>query len=233
MTSGIYCLKFNNTYKVYIGKSKHIEERFKEHLYSFKNNSAANKLQEAYNKYGIPTLVYLAEEDNENLLDILEIEAIEIFNSKVDGFNSTTGGTKSKGGLSGLESSNIKYSKEQLLMCLDLLIDEKLIKYKDISLKTGISEDSIRDIASSRTHTWLKSAYPEKYLKLEQMKAIRLSNRASISSKTGNVFQVKSPENNYLSVSNISQFAKEHGLERNRLTKLLKGSIKQYKGWTL
>lgn len=231
VVSGIYILRFKNTDKVYIGKSKHINKRFKEHLYLLKNNMASIKLQEAYVKYGTPSLEVLIEEDDQSLLDSLEREAIEIFDSMNNGLNSTLGGTFSVGGLGGLNSPVLKYSEDQIIYCLDLLINPKLLKYKDISTLTGISEDSIRDISSGRSHIWLKSSYPKKYATLEKMKELRISNRRSIGSITNSIYKVISPYGKVFSITNITAFAKEQGLERNRLGKLLRGSILTYKGW--
>ena len=44
MTIGIYRLVFKDTDKCYIGQSVHIEKRFKDHLNSFKTETATTKL---------------------------------------------------------------------------------------------------------------------------------------------------------------------------------------------
>ncbi len=112
MTIGIYSLKFNNTNKRYIGLSINIEHRFKQHIASFKTEDTSTKLLEAYKLYGQPTLEVIAECTEEEL-EYLEIEAILIYDSINNGFNSVSGGSKGCG-LSGELNGASKYSNQQV-----------------------------------------------------------------------------------------------------------------------
>ena len=86
MTCGIYLLRFNGTKAVYVGQSINIEERYSSHIRYMRAKTTSHKLQYAYDTYGIPTLEILVECDKE-LLNETENEAIAIFNSVENGFN--------------------------------------------------------------------------------------------------------------------------------------------------
>ena len=67
MSQGIYKItnKINN--KCYIGKSQNIEERWKQHLYDYKNNRYPNKpLYKAFLKYGILNFSFQIIENIQN-----------------------------------------------------------------------------------------------------------------------------------------------------------------------
>lgn len=57
MSSGIYQLKFGRD--TYIGKSNNISRRWDEHLKKLTEGKAAKKVQDAYNKHGVPEAVIL------------------------------------------------------------------------------------------------------------------------------------------------------------------------------
>ncbi len=231
MTIGIYCLKFEGTDKVYIGQSKHIEKRFKEHLYVLGLQQGSGKLQKAYNNFGPPTLSILIEETNEDTLNDLEINAIEVYNSYIEGFNSTTGGTESMGGLAGLESSNLKYTKDQLLECFLLLTDSHAHKY--IAEITNISIYTVRDIAIGRTHKWLQIEYPEIYADIKKANILRQSIRSSAKRKGIEYPEIMSPEGTVYKVENLTKFASEHKTCRSYLGEVLRKHRPSYKGWKL
>ena len=84
---GIYALWFEKSSMVYIGQSTNIEQRYKEHISSLKNNKHTNyKVQNEYNKYGIFELVVIQECLVDDLYS-LEIQWTEEFNSLVVGLN--------------------------------------------------------------------------------------------------------------------------------------------------
>jgi group I intron endonuclease len=231
VTIGIYCLQFEGTDKVYIGQSKHIEKRFKEHLYALRLQQGSEKLQKAYNIFGPPTFSILIEETNEDNLNDLEINAIEVYNSYINGLNSTTGGTESVGGLAGLESSNLKYTKDQLLECFLLLTDPHTHKY--IAEITNISISTVRDIATGRTHKWLQIEYPEIYADIKKANILRQSIRSSAKGKGIEYPEIMSPEGTVYKVENITKFASEHKICKAYLGKVLRRQRPSYKGWIL
>ena len=67
-------------------------------------------------------------------------------------------------------STSTKYTKEQYIYVLSLLVSENKLKHPSISKLTGVKVDVIRDISSLRRHKWLEVACPTEYHKLKQLK---------------------------------------------------------------
>jgi len=171
MTCGVYLLRFKNTDKVYIGISENIEKRWSSHKYSIKNRLWPDKLQGAYDKYGLPNLEIICECTKEEL-EINEREAIEIFNSLHNGFNSRDAGSCGAGlSISGESNGRAVYSNRQIEDVFNLLVDT-LLTHKEISDKTGVSIQAISHISAGTAHAWLASIYPEKYMELVSKKRV-------------------------------------------------------------
>lgn len=222
MTCGIYLLKFENTNKVYIGQSLNIEDRFIKHKSAFSRQAAAPKLQNGYNNFGMPTLMIILECSYKELNDA-EKEAIEIFDSVNNGFN-----TLSEAGnpvLFGEKVGTSKYSNEQYISVLRLLVQENpTLNKRDIENITGVSIYTIRHIAALESHGWLKEVEPLLYDKLKHIKSIRYyrgTQYPKLISPTGEIHEVV----------HISNFSKEHGLLQPKVTELLKGRKNMHKGW--
>ena len=88
-TIGIYMIKNIINNRVYIGKSKHIEQRFKEYSNSLKNNYCHNsKLQDDYDQFGIESFNFKILEGCDYCdLDRLESEYIRQFDAYKNGYN--------------------------------------------------------------------------------------------------------------------------------------------------
>lgn len=226
MTIGIYVLKFKGTDKVYIGQSNFIEKRFTGHKRLLELGLGSTKLQEAYNIYGIPTMEILCECTLKEL-DDLETEAISIYNSRNNGFNSTDGGnTGSK--LYGPDAGQSKYSREDIIKCFELLVNTTYM-HKEIADITNVSINVINQISSGARHTWLAKEFPEMYEKLISLKYSKKS-----ASRKGIVYpKIKSPTNEIFTISNLREFCRLHSIDPGHLGKVLKGIYKQHKGWTL
>ena len=99
MTCGIYKIENTKNNKCYIGCSKNIENRWKEHLYSLKKDSHHSiKLQNSWNKYGEKHFKFeiIEECDNDILFD-REKYYIDKYNSAILGCNMIDGtGVKPK-----------------------------------------------------------------------------------------------------------------------------------------
>lgn len=239
MTIGIYCLKFNGTDKVYIGQSDNIERRFKEHLRLFKNYTASTKLQEAYNTYGSPNLLILAESSLDDL-DIFEDEAISIYNSVNNGFNTYSYSNQAPTRKYGEESGNAKFTNGQILEVFFLLISDKYYSADEISKITQVSSDIISKISCCSLHNWIRELYPMEYDILISKKYTRKaasSNLVSIklgANKQGIKYpSIKSPEGIIFEIDNAYRFAKERGLAPNHFQEVLNGHRKSHKGWRL
>lgn len=70
MTTGIYLLNFKDQ-AFYIGQSQDIETRWKQHRDKFEKGKAAEKMQNAYNHYGMPMGSILVE-CHKDFLDTFE-----------------------------------------------------------------------------------------------------------------------------------------------------------------
>lgn len=231
MTCGIYYLSFFGTDKVYIGKSKNIESRFKYHKSSMHSLSSPKKLQSAYDAYGEPTLNIMIE-CNEDQLDNLEYEKIREYNSIIDGFNTLScSGGGSTSNLIGELHHNAKHSNSQIVEAFLLLVNTD-ITAKNISIKTGVSISVVSDISKCINHMWLKAEYPKEYSILVTKKGNRKYNSAEAQ---GKVYPALIDINGvvYLDISNITQFAKLHGLDPGGLNKVLNGKANSIKGWKL
>ena len=227
MTIGIYKLKFIGTDKVYIGKSINIEQRFKNHLNSFKTGKASAKLNEAYIKYGNPTLETI-EEGTPEILSNKETEYITKYDAVNSGFN-TLYESEDIPLLYGENHPNSKYSNAQIVKVFNLLVDSQENSFKEIRDLTDVSLGVIGQISGLILHTWLKDMYPEKYKILQS-----LNGKRHTSVSKGIVFPlIESPEGKAYRVGNITEFAKTHGLHKGNLHHVLTGKRKMHKGWRL
>lgn len=156
MTIGIYIITFEGTDRVYIGQSINIEDRWSSHLSLMKKNTAASKLQDAYNIFGTPTFSIL-EKCASDKLDTLEVCYIQEFNSIDNGFNTCSGGNV----YSGVHAPTSVYSKEQILRVLYSLAETPVLTVKEVSDITKVSTSVIRGILTEKMHIWAILELPE------------------------------------------------------------------------
>lgn len=232
MTTGIYALKFSGTDKVYIGKSRNIEKRFSDHKYSFKNNKASIKMQEAYRELGIPTLEILCECSIEEL-NKYENEAIEIFNSFNNGFNSLEFAEDMPfPDNKGEKHGRAKYTNEQIIEVFNLLVNNQEKSFKEIEDITKVLIGTIERISCLKNHIWLEQEFPEEYNILKSLKGTR--NKSKTAKDMGIKYPIiKSPEGIQYTVENTNKFAREHKLNQSNLCRLLNKKQTTHKGWKL
>lgn len=237
MTIGIYALTWELTDKVYVGLSSRIEQRFLAHLNTLSRKVHDNfKVQEAYHKYGTPSLLVLEECSIKDLAS-REISWIKEFDSINNGFNIIEGGDHSFG----CNHTTSQYSKIQILKVFSLLAKTDLT-YKCISERTKVAKGTIATISQSRNHTWLKDEYPEMYTKATRTRDKTANFNRAVSRKNIGTsrysYVFTSPEGKEYSFSCISTFCREIGVFSNiaaakqGFSRIIHGHRKDYFGWT-
>jgi hypothetical protein len=137
--------------------------------------------------------------------------------------------------LKGEKNGASKYSNAEVIEVLNLLLDANN-SYKEIETISGVKLNTVRHIANSESHLWLKEVYPEKYAKMLEMKSDRVSVKQSAAYKGIKYPPLISPAGIiYKDIGNVSLFAKEHNLDGSSLTKILNKRPRyiSHKGWRL
>lgn len=227
MTIGIYKLNFKDTPKVYIGQSLNIEGRVTRHLNSFKTNINSHKLMAAYHTYGYCSYDIVCECLPEEL-DSTENEAIEIWNSVDEGFN-TRYNAIGKTSLVGDKAPGSIYSNKQILRVFFILLDSDDL-YRDIAEQVGVSRECVKGIAAGSRHKWLAKEYPNEYLLLMNKKNLH---NGSILERYGSTITLKHDTGIIEEVDNIRQFCLKHGLDDTHLGKVINKKQLSHKGWRL
>lgn len=218
MTIGVYKLIFSdNSY--YIGKSVNIEDRYYGHLSSLRHNKHHNILvQNKYHKYGIPTLKII---ESTSVKDLTNIEAAYINNYINDDLNLNI----SIGGINentGIDHGNSIYSEDQLIIAFKYLVDRKL-SHQQIANITNVTIASIKALSSGKRHQWLKDRFPIEYNELLVSKR-ELFNSSTITNGDRSII---------INRGQAAGVARELGIDASNLSKLIKGKIKNLKGWRL
>lgn len=226
MISGIYLLRFSKDL-VYIGQSKDIFRRYSAHCNKLTKSTHVNsKMQSAYNEYGIPSLEILIECPPPEL-DVNEIEAIEIYDSIASGLNIAPAAGFFPEAIGEL-NSNSKYSNERIIHIAEYLADNLNQPLKISAKLLYVHYSTVKNISNGTSHKWLAEKIPEKYRILTSYKGKRSINT---SEAKGIEYAVISPQGEIYKVTNISNFAKEHGLNAGALGQVLRGRTYQHKGW--
>ena len=224
MTIGIYKINFHNTEKVYIGQSKNIENRVQRHLISSKRKECALKLQTAFDTFGFKNYEIILECDIDEL-DSAESQAVEIYDSLYNGFNSLPGGTSPS--FSGEINPSATNTNEQYKLVLKLLVqDSPSLNKRQIADITGVSLYTIRHIAALESHGWLEKDMPVEYAKL---KSIKKNNPYYYGTDYP---ALKAPDGTIHKVTHITNFAKQYGLLQPKVSEVMRGTRKSHKGWT-
>lgn len=229
MTIGIYKLIFNNTDKIYIGQSIHIEVRLKQHVNSIKyyNPNKGTKLYKAIRTHGIKS-INIIEECDITSLNSLEILYITKFNSFKDGFNSTVGGDMCMS--YGEDHPASKLLNEDYIMILWYLSQVPTYTLKQISSILEVSEAIVENISSGTNHNWLIDKYPEIY---ENVYKLRGKRRHYGTETSILPILIESPEGVSYEITGITDFCLQHKLHRGHLRDVLKSKILSHNGWHL
>lgn len=169
---GVYQIKNTVNGKLYIGSSKDINVRWKQHLNELNKNSHVNDhLQNAWNKYGKENFIFsIIELCNENNLREREQYYIDKFNciNNEKGYNIMPTTNMSvladetklkisntlKGKYIGENCFYSKLSERQVKNIISDLIEGKL-SYSDISKKYNVSKSVISSIKDKRSWKYL------------------------------------------------------------------------------
>jgi hypothetical protein len=237
MTCGIYKLDFEGTYRVYVGQSVNIEKRYSQHINNFATSIATSKLQNAYNTYGKPAYTTLLECTIEDL-DDNEEEAINIFNSVTDGFNTYYYADEAPT-YSGHGGGNSRYCKEQIIQSIELLLTTSLTS-SEISEITEVAFGTVSNLARTEGHPWVWQEFPDKKEKMLQLLPTRITNgrklqsdKLSAKSRGITYPSIMDPEGTIYIIDNAYSFAKSKGLAPNHFQEVLNGHRKTHKGWKL
>lgn len=228
MTIGIYRLIFNGTDKTYIGQSVDVARRYKDHLYLLSKGLGAIRLQNAYNKYGSPTIEIIEETTRDKLSD-RENYYINKYNSYNNGYNSLEFAEQVPiNTASGTEAPAAKYTKEQILEVFYYITDT-LYTAEKISELTCVSACIVHYIKLGTGHLWLREIDPIKYDKY----IIHREHGNACSNKGISYPKLMSPTGKLINITNRNKFAKENGLDSGALGRVLRGTAKSHKGWRL
>jgi hypothetical protein len=232
MASGIYKIDFYGIDGCYIGQSTHLQKRITEHRTKLRSGKHYNhKLQLAYdsidseNEMNITVLEYC----DIQALDEKELYYISLLNSVDNGFNIIPGPANTGRGTT---ASRSKYTREQLINILMLLVDP-VNSNIDISKQLDVPVSAVETIAYGKRHLWLQEEFPDEWEIVQRniKNNYRFLSSNNISERTGNLYYVISPEGGEYSFYNIAEFARNNNLNKSHLCQLLKGNIKHHKQW--
>jgi group I intron endonuclease len=228
MISGIYLLRFKDG-SVYVGQSRDIYRRYTTHCNKLEKGTHSNsKVSSAYSKYGKPVLEVLLECAT-STLDINEKEAIQIYDSINNGLNIAPAGGEFPI-LNGESNGFSRYSDSEIISAMEYLANNLNQPLKVSADILGINYSTIKNISNGTSHRWLSQKIPDTYNKVLSHKGKRIINT---SGSKGRSYTAISPTGIiYTNITNITTFAKEHGLNRGALGEVVRGNAHQHKGWT-
>lgn len=228
----VYKLTFTGTDKVYIGQAKDPGIRFTKHLLSLRKGTASDKMLEAFRTYGEPTMDILCSADSLAELNSLEREAIEIYDSVNNGFNTQNYINSAWTGVSGELNGNAKYSNSDIIEIVRFVLANPKMQIRQVAKYLDIGVVFLEELVSGKKHKWLAEAYPKEYAELISLKGTR--SKAVTAADRGIVYPtIYSPEGIPHNVTAVRAFAREHGLNNTSLCSVLNGKQKQHKGWSL
>lgn len=231
MTIGIYKLNFKGTNKAYIGQSTtSIEKRYINHLRVLRKGIGAKKLQEAFNLYGDPKLEILIEAEPLEL-DELEKEAISVYDTINNGFNTLSGGSTGNGQF-GEAASNSHYTNAVYENILKLLAAGYSVG--EIEQELGVTKSVVVSIKKCENHTWLEKAAPFEYAIVKQTHeeyCPKANNAKSRGIEYPPIVNIRTKKR-YI-VESLRESARVLGLDPGNLSKLLNGQVDSYKGFML
>lgn len=220
MKKFIYKISFSNTHKVYIGQAADPDLRFRRHCQKLRDGiHHSKKLQLDYPDCGIPHIDIIDEASSRSDADIKEIHWINQYNSYIDGYNSTPGGS----GTGVLHNSNAKHNTEdyQAVLCFLAYTD---LTSQEIAQECDVKVGVVLRVSSQINHLWLKDLMPYEW-------NLMISKKRHHPNWKKYDSLMQSPTGEIYSVENAREFARQFNLCQSSLGKVLAGKQKQHKGW--
>jgi excinuclease UvrABC nuclease subunit len=146
MDSGIYQLEFDDG-ATYIGKSVNIENRWNDHIKAFKSGKAAAKMQERYDKYGLPdfSVIYPCHKDH---IDILENYLIQYYKPELNTVVAEAIDDEDFRILAENEELLSMSTVDHIVAIYDLMLDNKelheVVEALDLEIKRLQGEESLK-----------------------------------------------------------------------------------------
>jgi group I intron endonuclease len=164
----VYLLENDINHKLYVGLTKNLERRFREHLRVSKyENTSESKhyLHQAIEKYGWKNFTHFIafESSRKDFAIDQEKRYIRLF----DTYESDYGYNLDKGGLGcdqigGESHYMVKASDEKILNTMRKFMEEDK-EMKEISKKLNMHPGSLRRIFSGKTRSYLQDEFKERY----------------------------------------------------------------------
>lgn len=170
--SVIYAYKKKSIDKiVYVGQTKNLEYKHKQHIYydpfNINNPEYEYPLSRGIRKYSEKEyqLIILEENIPDDKINEREIYWIKYYNTYFDGYNQSAGGT-----------SPIKtiYTDDEVNQVIEMLKDESY-SFNDISKKTGFSLTHIYNINTGKRRPQQNISYPIRSNKTKGTKGLKFS----------------------------------------------------------
>lgn len=228
MTIGIYSLTFKGFEdQVYIGQSINIEIRYICHKSCLRLNKSNYKLLEAFKhsqEYPELNIIEICKVEE---LDIKELEWIHEFDSISNGLN-LTDKVSNKG--YGEDNFNSKYTNLQIIDTFTIIASNIGKTNKQLAALAKIPVHVIEAILSGRQHLWLSNYFDIVYTN------VLLQNKGRVYSAERQGIEypkIVSPEGIEYTITNLSEFSREHNINKSSLCQVLHGQRKTCNKWKL
>ncbi len=232
--SGIYWIRNKISNKIYIGQSVNFKKRFYHHEYELNKNIHGNKyLQNEWNKYGKDNFEFLIlQKCCIEELTSLEQGYVNFFesNDRARGYNFNDCVTNPFLGKKHSEETK-KFLSESRKGELSPWFNKKhsqitINKIRQALLGHKTLDETKNKISKSLKERFSCQNHPNfgKKMTSEQ--------REKISQNSGQKFKLISPNKLIVKGKNISKFCRENKISRTGIKELIRGTYKQYKGWT-
>jgi len=214
MNSGIYKLYFKDG-AYYIGKSVDLTRRKDEHFRSLKLNKHVNEnVQFTYLACGFPEFIVL-ETCSIDKLDNLEQEYLNNSIEDIKNYTCLNINLNAVGASIGVYNHNCYTDKDTIINVFSMLLDE--VPRKEIIKSTKVSETMLADLATGRTHSWLKDIFKDRY--------------TTYFTKPKKVYTTITNGRQIIEVTNIAQTARNLCVSKSNLYSLVRGDTKYCKEW--